>query len=557
MLRVDGRGYHASVTQIVVPGARRAPALALALLIAAGSVVALPGRAFAQDNAHNIPGVPLPSSTVSGLLGGPIYDVVYRVTVPAAHVLVISMTGTAGTDFDLYLFDASATNIYADPPVGLVKSSTGPTSTESLDYATIGGGTFYIDLSGATNVEGTYHLVVQILPDTEPPRVTLSLDGGAPATNNPAVTATVVATDNLSGVATMQFSEDGVSWGAPEPYMPTVSWTFSGPDGPRTLWVRVTDRAGNVSSPAHASIVLDRVPPTVLARSPAAGATVAGLQPVFSVQFSEPIKVSTWTNVGLILQDASGTIVYGSYGYDPGTYTGTFMPAVPLQPGEPYVVSLGSVTDLAGNQVPPLGSWTVTPLFGTALSLTGSARVVPRGNAVALMGQMAPVLGGSLILEEAVGSGPFLPLVPLGTAPDGRYSWLAPVGSNSWFRVHYGGSAVAAEAFSPTVRVLVRRQVALEGVNAAVTRRVVAGTRVALTAVVDPTDPPVPVTLSIYRYVPGRGYVLATAVTRTTLGGRYTFSWHPGRGAYYLRLTTPPTPLFANGFSPAYRWVGY
>ena len=544
------------MTQIVVQRVRRAPALALAALIAAGSVVALPGTALAQDNPHNIPGVPLPASTVSGLLGGPIYDVVYRVEVPAAHVLFVSMTGTEGTDFDLYLFDASATNIYAEPPVGLVKSSTGPTSTESITYASIGGGTFYIDLSGATNVEGTYHLVVQVLPDTQPPRVTLSLDGGAPATNNPAVTATVVATDNLSGVATMQFSEDGVIWGQTEPYVPTVTWTFSGPDGPRTLWVRVTDRAGNVSSPARASITLDRVPPTVLARSPNAGATVAGLRPVFSVQFSEPIKVSTWTNVGLILQDASGTIVYGTYGYDPGTDTGTFMPAVPLQPGEPYVVSIGTVTDLAGNQVPPLGSWTVTPLLGASLSLARSARVVPRGNAVALMGQMAPVLGGSLILEEAIGSGPFLPLVPLGTAANGLYSWLAPVTSNTWFRVYYGGSAVAAEAFSPAVRVLVRRQVGLEGVNAAVTRRVAAGTRVVLTAVVGPTDPPVPVTLSIYRYVPGHGYVLATAVTRTTVGGHYTFSWHPGRGAYYLRLTTAPTPLFANGFSPAYRWVG-
>ena len=70
------------------------------------------------------------------------------------------------------------------------------------------------------------------------------------------------------------------------------------------------------------------------------------------------------------------------------------------------------------------------------------------------------------------------------------------------------------------------------------------------------TNWPVPVTLSIYRYVTGRGYVLQTKGTRTTAGGRYTFSWTPGRGSYYARLTTAPAPLFANGISPVYRFVG-
>ena len=542
------------------PDARRARlASALAAALLASSVLAVAGpvaRVNAADSLHNIPGVLLPASNVSGKLGGPIYDDVYRVIVPAGHILLVAMTGDPGTDFDLYLFNSSATNIYAQPPVGLVDSSTGPTSTESITYPSIGGGTYYIDLSGYSTTEGTFHLAVQVIADTTPPQVTLSLDGGAPATNNPVVAVTVVATDDLSGVATMQFSRDGTTWTDPVVYAPTLTMDFDGLDGPRELWVRVTDRAGNVSSPARAVIVLDRVPPTVIARSPDAGATVAGLQPAISVRFSEAIRPSTWTNAGLILQDTSGTILYGTYGYDPVTFTGTFTPAIPLQPGATYVVSVGTVTDLAGNPVAPPGTWTFTPLLAPTITLRVGTRILPAGQAEGLAGSMTPVFGGSLVLEQALGEGPFLPVLPLAVDAAGSFSWLAPVSANTSFRVHYGGSTLAAETYSPVVRVLVRRQVALAGVNLSTTRRVPAFTRQVLTAVVTPSAPPVPVTLSIYRYVTGRGYVLQTKVTRTTAGGRYTFSWTPGRGSYYARLTTAPAPLFANGISPAYRFVG-
>ena len=122
--------------------AGRARALALSTLIAAANLGALPGAAVAADNPHNISGVPLPGPAATGKLGGPVYDVVYRVDVPAGHVLLASMTGSAGTDFDLCLFDSSATDIYAEPPVSQVAKSTFPTSTESISYPSIGGGTY-------------------------------------------------------------------------------------------------------------------------------------------------------------------------------------------------------------------------------------------------------------------------------------------------------------------------------------------------------------------------------------------------------------------------------
>ncbi len=249
-------------------------------------------------------------------------------------------------------------------------------------------------------------------------------------------------------------------------------------------------------------------------------------------------------------------MLYGTYGYDPATITGTFTPAVPLQPGSTYVVSVGSVADLAGNPVAPPGAWTFTPLLATDIALQSASRLAVVGQGVVLSGSMTPVLGGSLVLEQAVGDGSFIPMLPLALNAAGGFALTLPVTTNTAFRVHYTGSPLTAEATSPVVRVLVRRGVSVAGVDPTATRRVRAFTRQVVTAVVSPSDPAVPVTLSVYRYVQGRGYILQSKVTRTTTAGRYRFTWTPGRGTYYVRLATPPTPLFANGISSAYRYVG-
>ena len=71
----------------------------------------------------DIPGVPLPGSVVTGRLGGPIYDRVYQLDVEPNRIILLSLTGGAGTDFDLYLFDSSATTVYGG--TGQVAASTG------------------------------------------------------------------------------------------------------------------------------------------------------------------------------------------------------------------------------------------------------------------------------------------------------------------------------------------------------------------------------------------------------------------------------------------------
>lgn len=523
-------------------------ALAVALL--------LPQANLASAGPESeIPGIPLIGSAVTGRLGGPIVDVVYWVDVPAQRVLVLSLTGSAGTDFDLYLFDDTATSVYSK--VGLVAKSTGPTSTESLSYLTVGGGRFYIDLSGFSETQGDYRLSVVFGNDEAPPRTSLTLNGGAPATNSRDAVASVVATDDLSGVSDMQFSLDGTSW---EPWQP---WQVASPrqlvdtDGRQDLWVRVRDRQGNVSAAARASIVLDRNPPGVVARLPQPGGTAIAPRPTISIQFSEPIRVAQWQSFGLILQDGVGTIIYGTYGWDATTNTGIFVPSSDLLPGATYVVSLGAISDLAGNALPPLGTWTMRPLLAPRITLTASPRVALPRSSIVLAGGVDARPAGSFVLEQLVADGTWQDVETLLPDEAGSFSTKVIVDRTSSFRVAYLGDQTSAPSVSPGVRVAVRRTVAATGPGTSILRLASSGQRITVTAILTPTAPATPVTMMLSRYDPvRRNYRVVARLTRTSASGRATFLWRassPGR--YTVRLSTPATAAFAAGLSPMYRWI--
>ncbi|MBI3749062.1 MAG: PPC domain-containing protein [Chloroflexi bacterium] len=237
----------------------------------------------AADPSADIPGIPLPGAIAAGRLGGAIYDVVYNLTVAPGYVIVASLNGTPGTDFDLYLFDSSATSVLSN--VGLLTKSIGSTSTESISWPSRSGGTYYIDLNGATDLEGDYRLTVQTVPDPTPPVVSASLAGGSTSTNQLTVPVTLTASDDLSGVAEMAFSGDGTTYTDWQPFSRDATWTFGAGDGLKTLWVKVRNGVGLESAPARTNVTLDTVSPSAISIVPAPGTTVVGLRPRFSVAF--------------------------------------------------------------------------------------------------------------------------------------------------------------------------------------------------------------------------------------------------------------------------------
>lgn len=95
--------------------------------------------------------------------------------------------------------------------------------------------------------------------DGTPPTGTVVINSGVGVTASLDVTLDLSADDSPgSGVAQMQFSNDDAVWSAPEGYAPTRAWTLAaGADGPRTVYVRYADVAGNWSGSFTAGITLD------------------------------------------------------------------------------------------------------------------------------------------------------------------------------------------------------------------------------------------------------------------------------------------------------------
>ena len=497
----------------------------------------------------------LPGPVAAGRLGGGIYDVVYRFSVSPGHVIVASLTGTAGTDFDLYLFDASATTVLST--VGLLKKSAGPTSTESISWPSPFGGTYYIDLNGATNVEGDFRLTLQTVPDSTPPSVSMVLADGRGSTNELAVPVTLTAVDDLSGVSEMALSADGSTYTEWEPFENSTTWTFGPGDGSRTLWAKVRNGVGLESVPTSAKVTIDTAAPTVVELLPTPGSNVIGLSPPFTVGFDEAIDPSTWTNLGLVVQEATGTLVSGQYAYDQVRRTGTFVPAPALRPGMTYVVTIGDVRDIAGNRIAPSGSWTITPLAQAEFEArTGSTAILNGESAridLTLSSAQAPAVVE--VSSSSSASAGFVPLTTMDVV-NGQLSLVVTPELNTTYRFQYAGAVGAAPA-QVDVPVLVRRSVSLVGRKSSVIARARVGASIQVMAAVGPASAGVGVSLRLYRFdAARRAWVYAGSHGRNTdSAGRASYTWvPPSSGSWYWRAAVSSTPEFANNTSPVYRW---
>ncbi|MBI2763885.1 MAG: Ig-like domain-containing protein [Chloroflexi bacterium] len=510
--------------------------------------------ARAADPSADIPGMSLPGPIASGRLGGAIYDVVYSISVAPGYVIVASLTGTTGTDFDIYLFDSTATTVLSN--VGLLTKSIGLTSSESISWPSRFGGTYYIDLNGATDVQGDYRLTVQAFPDATPPTASIELAAGRASTNQLTVPVALTASDDLSGVTEMAMSDNGATYSDWQPYRASTTWTFSPGSGLRTLWVKVRNGVGLESALATATVTIDVDRPSVTGIYPPPGSTVIGLRPRFTVTFDEPMDPGTWNELGLIVQSASGTLVTGQYMYDVATRSGAFIPTLELQPGTGYIVTVGNVEDVAGNRVLATGSWLVTPIAPTGLEVTAEPKVIVLGGSarigVTLTG--APLPTSIDVLSSTVATGP----APLTTVPisDGRASLIVTPKENTVYEFRYAGAPVIAPARAE-VRMLVRRSAEIVGVDRTVVSRARVGRAVSLSAQVNSAAEGVPVSFRLYRFdTSRRSWVYAGSRGRgTNAQGRASYTWvPPSSGSYYWRVYVGSTAQYANNVSPVYRW---
>jgi hypothetical protein len=104
--------------------------------------------------------------------------------------------------------------------------------------------------------------------DTTPPTGTIAIDGGAASTGQAAVTLSLAATDDASGVVQMRFSNDGVEYSDPVAFASAAPWALAAGDGTKTVFAQFRDGAGNWSAAASDTIELVSGP----AESPQLGA---------------------------------------------------------------------------------------------------------------------------------------------------------------------------------------------------------------------------------------------------------------------------------------------
>jgi hypothetical protein len=103
------------------------------------------------------------------------------------------------------------------------------------------------------------------LDTASPAGLGITINGGAAFTNAPLVSLDIGASDAepYSGIAQMSLSLDGTNWGPWEPFSNTMQYNLSGPDGQRTVYLKVRDRAQNIGGPVSDGIFLDTVAPTM------------------------------------------------------------------------------------------------------------------------------------------------------------------------------------------------------------------------------------------------------------------------------------------------------
>ena len=192
--------------------------------------------------------------------------------------------------------------------------------------------------------------------DTTPPTGTVVIDGGAAYTVNQDVTLTLTPDDGSgSGVAQMQFSNDGSSWSGWENVASSKAWTLSAGFGAKTVYVQYRDQADNVSVDVIAdTISYDDV---VVAVTVSPDTWAIGAHALAYVGESGPYVVS---NTGNVPEDVTIKAGNGSGGWQLQAAPGSNAFSVDVDKGDDgsYEIGLATLEQLLAEAVPVSGNST-------------------------------------------------------------------------------------------------------------------------------------------------------------------------------------------------------
>ncbi len=193
--------------------------------------------------------------------------------------------------------------------------------------------------------------------DTQNPTGTVQVNSGAAKTGTKTVTLKLTAFDPApaSGVTHMRFSNNGVTFGAYQPFAPTASWTLAGGEGKKTVYAQFRDSDGNESAVVSDAITYG-VGPKAKSVSPKKNAKGVSRSVTVTIKANEKLNKNTVNGKKVFLKkQGSSAKVPATVTYVKKTKTIVLNPNGNLAPGAKYTVTVKGVKDAKGN------TWDETP----------------------------------------------------------------------------------------------------------------------------------------------------------------------------------------------------
>ncbi|MDR6551017.1 S8 family serine peptidase [Paenibacillus qinlingensis] len=292
-------------------------------------------NAFRALTSRDIPGTPLDDIRVTKKLKADSKesDDVYAITLGAGESMTATLTADAGTDFDLYLYDTTATTVTSN--YGLIAKSENDGSAESITYTAKVAGTYYINVS-AFKGAGSYTLE---LGYTNQAGVFQDTHSGLAYSGNWTTASTKNGTfRQIDGVGSVEFSFwgnqiewigtknpdqgiadvyiDGTKAASPSLYSKTTLheqslFKQSFANGHHTIKIAWTGKFDpSVKKGAHAYINVDAFKAATLMRSNDVTATFKGLWgAAFGDSYSRGVQRFTETKDSSAVYTISGSVV--------------------------------------------------------------------------------------------------------------------------------------------------------------------------------------------------------------------------------------------------------
>ena len=285
----------------------------------------------------------------------------------------------AGTADRIWYYNG---HVLGAPPANRGVYIKNDSSESSADYAKI-----FDDRANSGGSNLPPRLEIDYVDLTAPSDCSIRINGGAALTSHADVALALSATDTLTGVSQMQFSSDGVTYSAPEPYATTKSYTLPTGDGPKTVYAKFGDSVGNWSAPVSAAITLDSSAPTISSVTVSPAMAPGGYPVSVTAAVSDNTGISGVVAAGVALAQ-SGSLWIGIMPTDTGIGAHAFTV---------------TATDTAGNRTDFASSYTIARVFGlnnSALGSTGPTQIGASTYLYKVWGTVKPVDADNFYISD-------------------------------------------------------------------------------------------------------------------------------------------------------------